>query len=282
VTDPKGLKKREGPLFMGVVNVTPDSFSDGGKFVDVKAAVAHGVALWRAGADVLDVGGEATNPKATSISADEECGRVLPVIESLAQQTGAIISVDTTKAAVAKAAVGCGARMVNDISGGRFDGHMLATISGLPEVAYIAGHLRGSSLREVFADEEAPCSVDDVCAEMRELMKDWPVDLQQRTWIDPCLGFGKGGDVAKNMALLRGAGQMAKMLGLPVLIGASRKRFLRNMVTPRISSGAEPTIEQLDGATVAASILALTNGASMVRVHNVALLRAAWTVYTTK
>jgi dihydropteroate synthase len=280
VTEPKGLKKREGPLLMGVVNVTPDSFSDGGRFVDVDAAVAHGVELWRAGADVLDVGGEATNPRATAISADEECGRVLPVIAGLAQQTGAIISVDTTKAAVAKAAVGRGAQMVNDISGGRFDGQMVATLIGLPEVAYIAGHLRGGSLREVFADEASPCSVDDVCAEMRELMKDWPVDLKQRTWIDPCLGFGKGGDVAKNMALLQGAGQIANVLGMPVLIGASRKRFLRNMLAAEAI--VEPTIEQLDGATVAASILALTNGASMVRVHNVALLRAAWTVYTSR
>ncbi|MDQ3299144.1 MAG: dihydropteroate synthase, partial [Myxococcota bacterium] len=125
---------------MGVVNVTPDSFSDGGAFLDPARAVAHGLQLARDGADILDVGGEATNPHATAIDADEELRRVLPVIEQLAA-TGATVSIDTTKAVVARAAVAAGARIINDVSGGLFDPAMAAVVADL-DVTYIAGHLR--------------------------------------------------------------------------------------------------------------------------------------------
>src|SRR5579862_1473425 len=137
---------------MGVVNVTPDSFSDGGRYLDPAAAVAHGRQLLADGADILDVGGEATNPRARPISAAQEIDRVIPVIVQLAA-AGATVSIDTTKAEVARAAVAAGARIVNDVSGGLFDPAMPAAIAALPEVTYIAGHLRGATQAEVFADE---------------------------------------------------------------------------------------------------------------------------------
>src|SRR5262245_46378623 len=136
---------------MGVINVTPDSFSDGGRYLDTAAAVAHGHALLGEGADILDIGGEATSPRATPVTAEEELRRVLPVIEQLAA-AGATISIDTPKAAVARAAVKAGARIINDVSGGLFDPDMRDAIG---DATYIAGHLRGRSIAEVFAAESS-------------------------------------------------------------------------------------------------------------------------------
>src|SRR4051794_23625446 len=138
---------------MGVLNVTPDSFSDGGRFFDPDAAVAHGLQLVGEGADIVDVGGEATNPRAMPITADEELARALPVVERLAA-AGGVVSIDTTKAVVARAAVAAGARIINDVSGGLFDPDMAGAIG---EATYIAGHLRGRSLSEVFS-AEARCA----------------------------------------------------------------------------------------------------------------------------
>ena len=141
---------------MGVVNVTPDSFSDGGRYLAAEAAVAHGLALLRDGADILDVGGEATNPRAQPVSADEELRRTLPVVTQLAA-AGATVSIDTTKAIVARAAVAAGARIINDVSGGLFDPEMRHAIG---EATYIAGHLRGRSIAEVFAAEPGALPLD--------------------------------------------------------------------------------------------------------------------------
>ena len=259
---------------MGVVNATPDSFSDGGQFADVAAAVAHGQQLWREGAAILDVGGEATNLQAQPVDAETECRRVLPIIEALAATTDAIISVDTTKADVARRAIAAGARMVNDVAGGRFDPAMLAVVAD-SDATYVLGHLRVTSLAEVFSHEHHVIpTLADVIAELGEQLAKASPALRARTWVDPGLGFGKGGSVERNWKLLLGSGDIAKALGVPVLIGASRKRFLRSML------GGSPSVAALDAAMVGACLAAVAAGAHAVRVHNVALLHPALTVYT--
>jgi dihydropteroate synthase len=254
---------------MGVVNVTPDSFSDGGRYLDPEAAVAHGLQLLRDGADILDVGGEATNPKAHAVTAAEELGRVIPVIERLAA-AGARVSIDTTKAEVARAAVAAGATIVNDISGGLFDPAIGAACDD-PRVTYIAGHLRGRTLAEVFAAEVAP-SWQEVAAELRARLAALPPAVAERAWVDPGIGFGKGADPEGNLALIRHTGDLAREVGRPVCVGPSRKRFLRRLVGDAES--------RLDGASVAACLAAAQAGAFVLRAHNVALLTAALTVYT--
>jgi dihydropteroate synthase len=261
-------------LVMGVVNVTPDSFSDGGRYLDADAAVAHGRALLADGADILDVGGEATSPRATPVTADEELRRVLPVIERLVA-LGATVSVDTTKAAVARAATATGARIINDVSGGLFDPEMAEAIG---EATYIAGHLRGRSIREVFAAEAPdarPLDWRAVADELAERLAALPQTVRERAWVDPGLGFGKGGDPEVNLALLRHSGDLGARLGRPVVVGASRKRFVRRAFGVR-----DDDIAGLDAASVTASLEAIAAGANVVRVHNVALLRAAIALYT--
>ena len=259
-------------LIMGVVNVTPDSFSDGGRYLDAGAAIAHGLQLLRDGADLLDVGGEATSPRATPTAAAEELRRVLPVVEALVA-AGATVSIDTTKAVVASAAVAAGARIVNDVSGGRFDPGMGAAVAAT-DATYIAGHLRGRSLAEVFASE-APASWREVAAELDAALAALPGELRGRTWVDPGVGFGKGADPEGNLDLLRHAGDLGRALGCPVVVGPSRKRFLKTLL-----GGAEPDLLDLDAASVAACLAAARAGARVLRVHNVALLRPALTVYT--
>jgi dihydropteroate synthase len=261
------------PLIMGVVNVTPDSFSDGGAYLDPRAAVAHGLELASHGADILDIGGEATNPRAKPVSADEELRRVLPVLEGLAAAVGdgVALSVDTTKAVVAQAAVAAGATIINDVSGGLFDPAMAAALAALgDEVTYIAGHLRGRSLPEVFA-AEGPVSWQTVASELGQRLAELG---PARAWIDPGIGFGKGADPEGNVALIRHAGDIAATVHRPIVVGASRKRFLR-----RLLGVQEPTTDVLDAASVLASLSAVRAGAQVVRVHNVALLCTARSAY---
>jgi dihydropteroate synthase len=269
-----------GPLVMGVVNATPDSFSDGGRYVEPDAAIAHGLALIRAGADLIDVGGEATNPKATPVAAAEELRRIDPVIRALVA-AGATVSVDTTKATVARAAAAAGASIINDVSGGLFDPEM-SNILGDFAGTYIVGHLRGRDLAEVFA-AEAPASWREVAAELGERLAALPSSIRGRIWVDPGVGFGKGADPEGNLMLLRHAGDLGRALGCPVVVGPSRKRFLRRIVARSLPAGSrtdDVTLEQLDAASVEASLAAVRSGAHVVRVHNVALLRAALAVYT--
>lgn len=258
-------------LIMGVVNVTPNSFSDGGRYFGTDVAVAHGLQLLRDGADVLDVGGEATNPKASAITAEAELARIMPVIEQLVA-AGANVSVDTTKAAVARVAVAAGARWINDVSGGLFDPEMATAV---PEgTTYICGHLRGRSLAEVFAAEQGEVTWREVANELTERLAAFPAHVRATAWLDPGLGFGKGADPTTNLELLRHAGDLAAALGRPVMVGPSRKRFLcrwRDVVTM-----TEP---ELDQATVEACREAVAAGAKMLRVHNVALLNTALTAY---
>jgi dihydropteroate synthase len=264
-----------GVQIMGVVNVTPDSFSDGGQFLDAGAAVAHGEQLLADGADLLDVGGEATNPRARPISAEAELARVLPVVARLAA-AGATVSIDTTKAAVARAAVAAGARIINDVSGGLFDPEMAGAIG---DATYIAGHLRGRSIAEVFAAEPAARPLDwrTVADELAERIAALPAAT--RVWVDPGLGFGKGADPEANLALLRHSHDLGARLGRPVVIGASRKRFVRRAFGVG-DHGLDRDLAALDAASVAASLDAIEAGANVVRVHNVALLRAALALYT--
>ena len=275
------------PLIMGVVNVTPDSFSDGGAYLDPAAAIAHGEELLAAGADILDIGGEATNPRARAVDAAEELRRVLPVIAGLAARVataGAAISIDTTKGQVAREAVAAGAVIVNDVSGGLFDPDMATAVGELGErVTYIAGHLRGRSLPEVFA-AEGSVSWQTVAAELAERLREL---APTRAWIDPGIGFGKGADPEGNVALLRHAGDIASTIRRPIVVGPSRKRFLRRLLEGPWSSptgdprGAAPPpgTDILDAASVLASLAAVRVGAQVVRVHNVALLHTALTAY---
>ncbi|HUS32922.1 MAG TPA: dihydropteroate synthase [Kofleriaceae bacterium] len=275
------LRIRLAPLVMGIVNVTPDSFSDGGQFLDPQRAVEHGWSLAEEGADILDVGGEATNPRATPVSADEELRRVLPVIEGLAKG-GYLVSVDTTKAEVAWSAVKAGASIINDVSGGLFDARMAETVVDLAasdDVTYIAGHLRGRTLAEVFAPEgrAAPPTWNEVAAELADRIRPLPASL--RVWVDPGIGFGKGADADGNVALLRHAGDIADRVRRPVVVGPSRKRFLRGVLGVQDASIPRNV---LDAASVLASLAGVRAGAHCVRVHNVALLRTHLTAYNKK
>lgn len=271
---------------MGVVNVTPDSFSDGGHYLEVDAAVAHGLQLLRDGADILDVGGEATNPRARPVTAKDELARVLPVVRRLVA-AGATVSIDTTKAVVAHAAVAAGARIINDVSGGLFDPDMSCAIG---DAIYIVGHLRGRSIAEVFSAEAqragggstsssgtspAPLDWRTVADELADRLAALPPDVSARAWVDPGLGFGKGADPDANLALVRHSRALGARLGRPVVVGASRKRFVRRAFGVR-----DHDLAELDAASVAATMQAIEAGANVVRVHNVALLRAALALYT--
>jgi dihydropteroate synthase len=257
------------PYLVGIVNVTPDSFSDGGAWSTPAAAVAHGELLAEAGADVLDIGGESTRPGAARVSESEELDRVLPVIEGLAGRVPLPLSVDTTRAAVARAALAAGAEVVNDISGGLFD-PAIAEVAAGAGAAYVCGHVRGASVAAVHAAEASPPSYEEVAFELGARVMALPAALRHRTIVDPCLGFGKG--TAQNLELTRQAGALGAALGCPVMIGPSRKRFLGELC-----GGA--AVGERDPATVGAALAAVAAGAQLVRVHDVKLLRPALIVY---
>ena len=260
------LDAAERPLVMGVVNVTPDSFSDGGTAYDPDEhpgrAVAHARELLAAGADLLDVGGESTRPGADPVEVDEELARVVPVVEALAGD--AVVSVDTTKAAVARAAVEAGAVLVNDVSAGALDDDLLPTVARLG-VGYVLMHMRGTP-RTMQQDPR----YGDVVAEVYEFLWRGRARLGRAgidpdaVIVDPGIGFGK--TAAHNNALLAAVRQFAGM-GSPVLVGTSRKSFLAG------DAGAPPTGRM--AASVATATAAVLGGAAMVRVHDVAETRQA-------
>jgi dihydropteroate synthase len=251
---------------MGVVNVTPDSFSDGGEFLDPERAIAHGRELAEEGADVLDVGGESTRPGAEAVGADEELRRVTPVVEALAGD-GLAVSIDTSKVAVAEAALDAGAAMVNDVT----------ALRGEPELAGFCAE-RGTEvvLMHMLGDprtmQESPTYedvVDDVkafLAERIEFATSEGID-GARIWIDPGIGFGK--TVEHNLELHRRLGELAE-LGRPITFGSSRKSFIGRL------TGAE--VDQRLGGTIASNVIAYANGARMLRVHDVGPIRQALTV----
>ncbi|MDZ8276538.1 dihydropteroate synthase [Microbacterium aquimaris] len=259
-------------VIMGVVNVTPDSFSDGGRFLDPDAAVAHAMALREAGADLLDVGGESTRPGSGRVEPDEERRRVLPVVSALAQ-AGLAVSVDTMNASTAVAAVEAGAVLVNDVSGGLADEGMLAAVAA--SGADIAlGHWRGHSsdmyARAVYGDV-----VREVVGELAERVRVAQTAgiAPSRIIVDPGFGFGKRG--AQNWELLRGLSRVAA-LGPRLLVGTSRKRFL----TEALSATGEIDTPRRDLATAVTSVLAAQAGAWAVRVHDVATTRDALRIAT--
>ena len=247
---------------MGVLNVTPDSFSDGGRFVDVGAAVAAGLALVRAGADVIDVGGESTRPDAEVVTADLEIARVVPVIEGLrAAGCAAVVSIDSLKAAVAEAALAAGADLVNDVSGGALDPAILAVAArhGAPMVL---GHLRGTP-QNMMRDVHFGDVVGEVGGELAARVAAARAAGVAHVVIDPGLGFGK--QLEHNLALIAAASALRARVGCPLLVGPSRKSFLG-----RLTGIAVPA--ERDYATAAAVTACILAGADAVRVHAVAEL----------
>jgi len=253
---------------MGVVNVTPDSFSDGGTWLDQDKAIAHGLELASQGADIIDVGGESTRPGAQRIPVEDELGRVMPVVTALAQ-AGVFVSIDTMRAEVARRALSAGARMVNDVSGGQADPHMVSVIAEA-SVPYVVTHWRGHS-----ADMYGPAVYTDVVAEVRS-------ELGRRLRavtaagvdpaniiVDPGLGFAKLAE--HSWTLLAHLDQIARPEGYAepfrVLVAASRKGFLGKLLAS--SDGQPRSFAGSDDATIAVTALAVAAGAWCVRVHMV-------------
>lgn len=253
------LRLGERTLIMGVVNVTPDSFSDGGKFFERDAAIAHALKMERDGADIIDIGAESTRPGAKPLEAQEELGRLLPVLEKLCGKLRIPISVDTQKAEVAQAAIIAGAQIVNDISALQFDPRMSEVVSKR-KVGIILMHMRGSP-RTMQKGPFARDVMRDVTAGLREALRraDQGGIARSQMLLDPGIGFGK--NYKQNFQILARLRELAR-LGYPIVVGASRKAFIGATL------GNAPESERAWGtaATVAASIL---NGAHVVRVHDV-------------
>ena len=251
---------------MGVVNVTPDSFSDGGEFLAPEDAIAHGAQLAADGAHILDVGGESTRPGARPVDADEELRRVLPVIEGLAPAE-VEISIDTTKLEVARRAIGAGASIVNDVSAFRFEPE-LAGLVAEAGVECCLMHMLGEP-RTMQEDPRYDDVVDDVKAFLTERMEfaTGAGVSEERIWLDPGIGFGK--TVEHNLELLRRLDEIVA-LGRPVVVGTSRKSFLG-----KLTGKAEK--ERLPG-TIATNVMALERGARVFRVHDVAEVAEALAV----
>ncbi|MDL9978248.1 dihydropteroate synthase [Microbacterium candidum] len=255
-------------LIMGIVNVTPDSFSDGGRYLDRDAAIAHGRALLAEGAHILDVGGESTRPGAERVPPEAERERVIPVVAALAAD-GAVVSIDTMNASTAIAAVAAGARIVNDVSGGLADPALLAAVAAT-DADIALGHWRGPSV-DMYAHADYADIVAEVVGELTARMQDAaaagiPVE---RMIVDPGIGFGKRG--GQNWDVLRNLDAFAA-LGPRVLVGTSRKRFLADAL------GDDASTPRRDLATAVTSVLAAQAGVWAVRVHDVAATRDALTI----
>jgi dihydropteroate synthase len=257
------------PKLMGIVNVTPDSFSDGGLFLDPERAIEHGRELAAAGAAVLDVGGESTRPGAEGVSAEEELRRVGPVVEGLVRdsEVEARLSIDTSKLAVAAAALDAGATMVNDVAALRHEPE-LADLCAERGCDVVLMHLQGTPRTM----QENP-TYDDVVEDLKRFLAariEFALSRgieEERIWIDPGIGFGKTLD--HNLELLRRLGEL-RALGRPLVIGTSRKSFIGKI------TGRE--VRERLGGTIASNVIALAAGADMLRVHDVAEVRDAVTV----
>jgi dihydropteroate synthase len=254
---------------MGVVNVTPDSFSDGGLYVEPERAIAHGRELTEAGAAILDVGGESTRPGAEPVAVEEELARVVPVVEGLATAGSPSISVDTSKRVVAGAALRAGAEIVNDVTSFRGDPEM-AALCAEREATVILMHMAGSprTMQDAPAYGDVVDEVRAFLAERVEVALAAGID-ESRIWLDPGIGFGK--TAAHNHELLRRLGELRE-LGRPLVIGTSRKSFLG-------AADGSGTNDRL-GGTIASSVLAAAEGADVLRVHDVAEVGQALAVAT--
>jgi dihydropteroate synthase len=245
------------PRLMGVINVTPDSFSDGGEFLDPWRAIDHGRELVADGADVLDVGGESTRPGAAAVTDSEELARVGPVIEGLAR-SGTPISIDTSKLAVAEAALVVGATIVNDVTALRAEPR-IAALCADRDAELVLMHMQGSP-RTMQEDPTYDDVVDDVKAFLAERMEFARREgvAEERIWLDPGIGFGK--TVEHNLELLRRLGELT-VLGRPLAVGTSRKSFIGKL------TGAD--VDGRLGGTIASCAVAVANGARMLRIHDV-------------
>ena len=259
---PENLRKLDRTLVMGVLNVTPDSFSDGGRFYDATIATNHALQMIQDGADIIDIGGESTRPGSDRISVQEELDRVIPVISALAH-SGAAISIDTMRAEVASAAITAGACMINDVSGGKSDPEMLGYVAAL-KVPYILMHWRGpSNIMNTLTD------YNDVVADVTsEISKQVDAAISagishERIAIDPGIGFAK--TVDQNWPILKHL-DVLEELGLPILMGASRKKFLGELLA---KDGVPRDSDERESATTAISTLMATRGIWAVRVHDV-------------
>ncbi|HET7574304.1 MAG TPA: dihydropteroate synthase [Solirubrobacterales bacterium] len=254
------------PQLMGIVNVTPDSFSDGGLYLDPEAAIAHGRELVAEGADILDVGGESTRPGAQEVPVEEELRRVLPVVEGLAG-AGVPVSVDTSKAAVAAAALDAGAAIVNDVTALRGDPEM-AALCAARRPTVILMHMLGDprTMQDDPRYEDVVVEVRDFLAVRLEAAVAAGIDAE-RIWLDPGIGFGKAEE--HNLELLRRLGEL-RALGRPLVVGTSRKSFIGKL-------DGSPAGERA-GGSIASSLLAAAEGAGVLRVHDVGELRQALTV----
>jgi dihydropteroate synthase len=265
------LELGQRTCIMGILNVTPDSFSDGGRFFGADAALAHAERMAAAGADIIDIGGESTRPFSDPVSAQEEADRVLPVIESLAGRVAVPISIDTTKASVARQALQAGAAIVNDISALRTDPDLASTAArhGAP---LILMHMKGTP-----KTMQANPRYDDLIGEVIAFL-DTAIQAahaasvpREHVIIDPGIGFGK--TIAHNLCLINRLDALA-CLDAPILVGSSRKAFIRGILNTDAQADIEPTLPKVETgtqATVAASIL---KGAHIVRVHDVESTRA--------
>ena len=258
-------------LIMGIVNVTPDSFSDGGIFYDKHAAVAQAEKMIEDGADILDIGGESTRPFSEAVSEDEECRRVLPVIEAIAKRISIPISIDTKKSSVAKRGLDAGAAIINDISALQADPEM-ARVAAEAQVPVILMHMKGTP-----KNMQVDPVYDDLIGEIRDYFQS-AIDYATRHGIsrdklilDPGIGFGK--TLEHNLRLINHLSEF-ECLDLPILVGTSRKAFIRKLLKQE-SNPMSPLVETGTQASIAASVSA---GAHIVRVHNVANTKAFLTV----
>jgi dihydropteroate synthase len=260
MTEPAPVKR---PLIMGVVNVTPDSFSDGGRFLEAERAIEHGRSLAAEGADWVDVGGESTRPGAEEVSAEEERRRTEEVVRALAAD-GLAVSIDTSKAAVAEAALDAGAAMVNDVTAFTADPE-LAELCADRDCEVVLMHMQGDP-RTMQEDPTYGDVVDDVRAYLAERVEMAAAAgvAEERIRLDPGIGFGK--TLGHNLELLRRLGELTE-LGRPIAVGTSRKSFIGKI------TGRE--VDERVGGTIASCVLAYANGAEMLRVHDVAPVRDA-------
>jgi dihydropteroate synthase len=252
------LDLSERALVMGVLNVTPDSFSDGGRYFDPASAIGHARDMIEAGADLIDIGGESTRPGADPVPVDEELRRVIPVVSEVAGMAGGLVSIDTTKAEVARRAVGAGAAIVNDVSGLGFDPDMAGVVAetgaGLV-IMHMLGTPKTMQRNPVYADLLG--EIAEFLAAALARAKEAGVE-GDAVVLDPGIGFGK--TFRHNWQILAGLGRLAA-LGRPLMVGTSRKRFLRELV------GREAA--DLEAATLASSVAAVLAGARILRVHDV-------------
>jgi len=249
---------------MGILNVTPDSFSEDGFYLDPERAVEHGLALVEDGADIVDIGGESTRPGSAPVPAEEELRRVLPVVTGLRKRTAALLSVDTSKTEVAEAVLDAGADIINDISSFRLDPRIL-TLAARARAGFVLMHMQG-----VPRTMQVQPRYTDVVAEVKAFLAE-KIDVaeaygvgRESIIVDPGIGFGKRQQ--DNLALLAGLGALAG-LGRPVLVGVSRKSFIGKILDA-------PPADRLEG-TIAAAVMSLVNGASMLRVHDVKAVKRA-------